>query len=343
MIRREEENAMKPTIYDVAKEANVSIATVSKVLNNTGRISEKTKNKIHKIMKELEYQPSSVATALTGKKTFTIGVLVPDIANPFFAEVARALENNAREMGYSIILCSTDYQLEREHDYLELLVKKQVDGIIIATEPKDLKKLRSLNDRNVPSVLFSIDHLAIDSHVVTTDDLKGGYLAGRYLIEKGHRDFVIITEPQRASGVLRVEGFKKALVDEGVNIENVIIIEAKSKINEARKAANQILRLTKRPSAVFASTDLIAAIFINEVRKAGVSVPQDLSIIGFDNTIHAEISDPGLTTIAQPIAKLASYTIQQLLEAIENPSMPPNRIMLAPSLIERESVRDLNK
>jgi LacI family transcriptional regulator, purine nucleotide synthesis repressor len=334
---------MKPTIYDVAKEANVSIATVSKVLNNTGRISEKTKNKVLEIMKQLEYQPSSVATALTGKKTFTIGVLVPDIANPFFAEVARALENNARETGYSIILCSTDYQLEREHDYLELLIKKQVDGIIIATEPKDLKKLRSLNDRNVPSVLFSIDHLAIDSHVVTTDDLKGGYLAGRYLIEKGHRDFVIITEPQRASGVLRVEGFKKALVDEGVNIENVLIIEAKSKINEARKAANQLLRLPKRPSAVFASTDLIAAIFINEVRKAGVSVPQDLSIIGFDNTIHAEISDPGLTTIAQPIAKLASYTIQQLLEAIENPSMPPNRIMLAPTLIERESVRDLNK
>jgi LacI family transcriptional regulator, purine nucleotide synthesis repressor len=342
MIRREEEYAMKPTIYDVAKEANVSIATVSKVLNNTGRISEKTKSKILQIMKELEYQPSSVATALTGKKTFTIGVLVPDIANPFFAEVARALENNAREMGYSIILCSTDYQLEREHDYLELLIKKQVDGIIIATEPKDLKKLRSLNDRNVPSVLFSIDHLAIDSHVVTTDDLKGGYLAGRYLIEKGHRDFVIITEPQRASGVLRVEGFKKALVDEGVDLEGVLVIEAKSKINEARKAANQILRLPKRPSAVFASTDLIAAIFINEVRKAGVSVPQDISIIGFDNTIHAEISDPGLTTIAQPIAKLASYTIEQLLDAIENPSIPPNRIMLAPTLIERESVRDLN-
>ena len=270
-------------------------------------------------------------------------MLVPDIANPFFAEVARALENNAREMGYSIILCSTDYQLEREHDYLELLIKKQVDGIIIATEPKDLKKLRSLNDRNVPSVLFSIDHLAIDSHVVTTDDLKGGYLAGRYLIEKGHRDFVIITEPQRASGVLRVEGFKKALVDEGVDTGGVLVIEAKSIINDARKAANQILRLAKRPSAVFASTDLIAAIFINEMRKAGVSVPQDISVIGFDNTIHAEICDPGLTTIAQPIAKLASYTMEQLLDAIEDPSIPPNRIMLAPTLIERESVRDLNE
>src|SRR4051794_30490918 len=128
---------MKPTIYDVAEKAGVSIATVSKVVNNTGRISEKTIKKVQAIMKELEYQPSSVAAALTGKRTFTIGVLVPDIANPFFAEVARALENNARETGYAIIICSTDYQSKREQEYLELLIKKQVDGIIIATETND--------------------------------------------------------------------------------------------------------------------------------------------------------------------------------------------------------------
>ncbi|MBT2658583.1 LacI family DNA-binding transcriptional regulator [Bacillus sp. ISL-18] len=333
---------MKPTIYDVAKEANVSIATVSKVLNNTGRISEKTKNKVLDIMKDLEYQPSSVAAALTGKKTFTIGVLVPDIANPFFAEVARALENNARDLGYSIILCSTDYQLEREHDYLDLLIKKQVDGIIIATEPKDVKKLRNLHDQNVPCVLFSVDHLALDSHVVTTDDIRGGYLAGRYLCQKGHRTFAVITEPQRASGRLRVEGFKKAVAYEGVNPADVQVIEAKSKIEEAKLAANQIFQLKERPTAVFATTDLIAAIFINEARKAGVSVPDDISIIGFDNTIHAEIADPGLTTIAQPIAKLASYTIEQLLDSIEDPGMPANRIMLTPTLVERESVKDVS-
>ena len=122
---------MKPTIYDVAEKAGVSIATVSKVINDTGRISEETRNKVLKIMGELEYQPSSVAAALTGKKTFTIGVLVPDISNAFFAEVARALENNAREMGYSIILCSTDYQIEREHDYLELLQKNRLTGLLL--------------------------------------------------------------------------------------------------------------------------------------------------------------------------------------------------------------------
>ncbi|MBV7504281.1 LacI family transcriptional regulator [Bacillus sp. sid0103] len=334
---------MKPTIYDVAKEANVSIATVSKVINNTGRISEKTKNKVLEIMEELEYQPSSLAAALTGKKTFTIGVLVPDIANPFFAEVARALENNARETGYALILCSTDYQRERENDYLELLIKKQVDGIIIATEPKDLKKFKNLHNRNIPFVMFSFDHLALESNVVTTDDVKGGYLAGRYLLEKGHQNIAVITETERASGQLRLEGFKQSLVDGGIKIDNTLVIQAKSKIEEAKKAAHQILELDTLPTAVFATTDLIAVVFINEARKAKLSIPHDISIIGFDNTIHAEIADPGLTTIAQPISDLASYAIQQLMESIEKPGMPTHRIMLTPTLVERESVRDINR
>ncbi|MGG3470387.1 LacI family DNA-binding transcriptional regulator [Neobacillus pocheonensis] len=332
---------MKPTIYDVAKEANVSIATVSKVINNTGRISEKTKKMVMGIMEKLEYQPSTVAVALTGKRTFTIGVLVPDIANPFFAEVARALENNARESGYTIILCSTDYQLEREHDYLELLLKKQVDGIIIATEPKDLNKFKHLQNRNIPFIMFSFDHLTLDSHVVTTDDVRGGYLAGRYLLEKGHRHIAVITESDRASGKLRLEGLKQSLLDDGMDFNNVLVIHSKSKIEEAKKAAQQILKLENKPTAVFATTDLIAVSFLNEARKEKFSVPHDISIIGFDNTVYAEIADPGLTTIAQPIPDLARYAIQLLMESIEKPGRSLHRIMLAPSLVERESVRNL--
>ncbi|WP_163182739.1 LacI family DNA-binding transcriptional regulator [Neobacillus sedimentimangrovi] len=334
---------MKPTIYDVAEKAGVSIATVSKVVNNTGHISEKTRKKVMKIMEELEYQPSSLAAALTGKKTYTIGVLVPDIANPFFAEVARALENNARETGYSIILCSTDYQLEREQEYLELLLKKQVDGIIIATELKELKALQKLRSRNIPFILFSIDHLSLSAHVVTTDDLRGGYLAGCYLLEKGHRKMAMITEMERPSGRLRLEGFKQALADQKIELDSNAIINAKSKIEDAKLAAQKILQMKERPTAVFASTDLIAAVFINEARKAKVLVPKHISVIGFDNTIYAELSDPGLTTIAQPISDLARYAIQQLLEAIEEPSMPGRRIMLTPTLVERESVKDLTR
>ncbi|KMY50992.1 LacI family DNA-binding transcriptional regulator [Peribacillus loiseleuriae] len=332
---------MKPTIYDVAEKAGVSIATVSKVINNTGRISEKTKNRVVDIMQELEYQPSSVATALTGKKTFTIGVLVPDIANPFFAEVARALENNARETGYAIIICSTDYQREREQDYLELLLKKQVDGIIIATDPKDWKVFKKLQSRNIPLLMFSVDHPSFTSHVVTTDDVRGGYLAGRYLLDKGHRHVAVIAELNRASGSLRVEGLKQSFADEGIKFNDNLVIYSKSKIGEAREAAKEILKLENKPTAVFAATDLIAAIFMNEARKEHVVIPNDISVIGFDNTIHAEIADPGLTTIAQPIEELARLAIHQLLQSIEKPTMSGHRIMLTPELIERNSVRDL--
>jgi LacI family transcriptional regulator, purine nucleotide synthesis repressor len=334
---------MKPTIYDVAEQAGVSIATVSKVVNNTGRISEKTKKRVTEIMQELDYQPNSIAAALTGKKTYTIGVLVPDIANPFFAEVARALENKARETGYAIILCSTDYQMERENDYLEILINKQVDGIIIATEPKDLNIFKKLENRNIPFLMFSIDHLSIASHIVTTDDIRGGYLACQYLLEKGHRNIAIITELDRASGRLRLEGFKQSLLDNGIILDNNMVINAKSKIEEAKTAAEQILIMEQKPTAVFASTDLIAAVFINEARKANVSIPNNISIIGYDNTIHAEITDPGLTTIAQPISDLARYAIDQLLQSIDHPNMARRRIMLAPTLIERESVKDVNE
>ncbi|WP_026575826.1 LacI family DNA-binding transcriptional regulator [Bacillus sp. UNC438CL73TsuS30] len=334
---------MKPTIYDVAEKAGVSIATVSKVVNNTGHISDKTKKKVMKIMEELEYQPSSLAAALTGKKTFTIGVLVPDISNPFFAEVARALENNARERDYTIILCSTDYQKEREQDYMELLLKKQVDGIITATEPKDVSAFQKLRNRHIPLLMFSIAHLALSSHVVTTDDLRGGYLAGRYLLDHGHRNIAMITEIERPSGRLRLEGFKQALSDEGIELDDHLVIHAKSKIEDAKSAAKQILQMKQKPTAIFASTDLIAAVFLKEARKANISVPHEISVIGFDNTVHAQIADPGLTTIAQPINELAHYAIGQLLESIENPEMQGRRIMLTPTLVERESVRDLNK
>ena len=333
---------MKHTIYDVAEKAGVSIATVSKAVNNTGRISEETRNKVIKIMRELEYQPSSVAAALTGKQTFTIGVLVPDISNPFFADVARALENNAREMGYAIILCNTDYQIEREKDYLELLLKKQVDGIIIATEPEDWKVYKNLQRKNVPHLMFSIDSPGFSSHVVTTDDIRGGYMAGRYLLDKGHSEIAVIAEQNRASGRMRLEGFKQSLADEGIVLKDHYTLHAMSKIDEAKAAARKILSLENRPTAVFASTDLIASILINEARKLNVLIPQDLSIIGFDNTIYAEIADPGLTTIAQPISELAHYAIDQLLKLIKNPKIPQQRIMLSPMLVERNSVRKLN-
>ena len=166
-------------------------------------------------------------------------------------------------------------------------------------------------------------------------------LAGRYLLENGHRHLAVIAETNRSSGKLRIDGFVQSLKEEGIELDANLLIHSKSKIDDARNAAQVILNMKNRPTAVFAGTDLIATIFVNEARKKQVSVPNDISIVGFDNTIQAELADPGLTTIAQPIEELAQYAMQNLLKSVENPSMPGHRIMLVPELIERQSVKKL--
>ncbi|PFM38990.1 LacI family DNA-binding transcriptional regulator [Bacillus cereus] len=332
---------MKPTIYDVAEKAGVSIATVSKVINQTGRISEKTINKVNQVMDELDYQPSSVAAALTGKKTYTIGVLVPDISNPFFAEVARAFENSAQGSGYTLILCSTDHQTKREHEYIDLLFKKQVDGIIIATELNDYKLVKKIVNRDLPLVLFTVDHPSITTHVVTTDDMRGGYLAGSYLTQKGHTSLTIMMEKDRKSSLGRLNGFKQALTDSGISLDDDAIISCYSTVEDSKRASKELLNLPNRPTAVFACTDLIAICLMNEARKQGLSIPEDLSIIGFDNTIYAEIADPGLTTIEQPIKQMAACTFEQLLKTMEMKEHAKQKITIIPQLVERSSVKDI--
>ncbi|WP_100404338.1 LacI family DNA-binding transcriptional regulator [Bacillus solitudinis] len=329
---------MKPTIYDVAKAAEVSIATVSKVINNTGRISEKTIKKVRTIMETMDYQPSGVATALAGKQTFTIGVLVPEISNPFFSEIAKLLEDNAREAGYALIICSTYYQVDREHMYLDLLLKKQVDAIIIATDPIDIEPFKKINKRQVPVVLFTIDELLFSTHVVTTDDIKGGYIAGSYLLQKGHRNFAVVLEEGRKNSLTRLKGFKEAISEKNLILTDQQIYSSKSSMKEARNIAKSILTNPDKPTAIFCCTDLIALVLIQEAKKQGILVPEELSVIGYDNTVIAELSDPELTTVAQPINALAKHTIELLINSISSPGTELQRIVLLPELKERESV-----
>ncbi|REJ25191.1 MAG: LacI family transcriptional regulator [Caldibacillus debilis] len=333
---------MKPTIYDVAKKAGVSITTVSKVINNTGSISEKTRKKVLKVMEEMDYYPSGIAAALTVKKTYTIGALLPDISNPFFAEMAKSLENSAREHGYSIIFCSTDYLIEREKEYLDLLFKKQIDGLIIAIEPTDSDMIQKLQKKHLPHLLLSVDNPVLRTSIVSTDDRLGGYLAGNYLLEKGHREVSVIYEDNRSSSRYRLKGFMEAFENANLNVNKNLIIPSKSKMEEAREAARIILKREKKPTALFATTDLIATVFINEARKLNIAVPDGISVIGYDNTIYAELCEPGLTTIAQPVTDLATYAIRMLLETMEKPDLPKAKILLTPKLLERESVKDIN-
>jgi len=183
---------MKVTIYDVAKEANVSIATVSKVINNTGRISEKTRRKVKEIMLELNYRPNMIASALMGKQTKTIGLLIPDFSNPFFSELAKSIEDRGHELDYNLVICNTDYDSEKESNYLSLLKQKQVDGFILASGFENLDEVKQQIDDDIPVVIVARDFPMFSVNAVALDDFMGGYLAAEYLIELGHENIGVV-------------------------------------------------------------------------------------------------------------------------------------------------------
>ena len=170
------------TIYDIAKAANVSIATVSKVINNSGRISDKTRKRVLKIMDEMNYRPSVVAAALTKKRTFTIGLIIPDLANPFFAEVARSVEDRAHELGFNVIICNTDNKAEKEEKYIELLKQKGADGIVMATTAHNHAMVKKLIEHNETVAVIARDMPSLAVDAVLVDDFLGGYMAADHLI-----------------------------------------------------------------------------------------------------------------------------------------------------------------
>lgn len=333
---------MKSTIYDVAKAAGVSIATVSKVVNQTGNISVKTRERVLHIMKELQYQPSVVASALTGKKTSTFGLLISDLANPFFAEVARNLEDQAQAAGYSIVMCSTDNKDDKGLNYISLLQRKQIDGLIIACQFTKWSQLEDYITDSLPIVLFSKDITSLTMHTVTVDDYKGGYEAIRHLLQLGHADIGIITEDS-PSGEHRVRGAKQAMKDAGIEPNEQWITVVHSSVAEGCSGANQILRQPSRPTAIFTCNDLLAVGAMQSAHQIGLQVPNDLSIIGFDDTILSQIVVPRLTTIAQPIPEMAKETIQLLLRQADNPDMPKQKIVFQPQLVSGDSTLVRNR
>lgn len=330
---------MKPTIYDVAREAGVSIATVSKVLNSSGRISDKTREKVNRVMEELNYKPSLVASALTRRRTGTIGLVIPDIANPFFAETARGIEDVAQEQGSDLIVCSTDRSDEKAARTLSLLLRKRVDGIIIASHPGNPDMIRRLQEDRVPLVLFSADVRALESNSVTVDDYKGGYLATEYLLSLGHRRLGIISDNLPGSK-LRAEGFLDALKAAGVPFDNPAhLTHTSATLENGKKAAAAMLSQAAdvRPTAIFACNDLLAIGVMKEARSQGLSIPRDLSVVGFDNTMLAEICHPALTSIAQPLREMTQQAMLLLNESIDQPGSPKRKIMLMPELVIRHS------
>jgi DNA-binding LacI/PurR family transcriptional regulator len=329
---------MKVTIYDVAKRAGVSIATVSKVINNqTGNMRDSTKRRVQKAMEELNYHPNIMASALMGKGTKTVGLLVPDISNPFFSEIAGIIENRAHERGYSVILCSTGENEEKEKKYVELLQNKLIDGFIIGSTFQNKNILAELIQNRLPVVLLTQDDPSIDAPKVIVDDFKGGYEATIHHLQNGHCKIAIISEQWALSSVKRTEGYLQALKTYGIEPKPEYMIKTRGSIPNGMKALDDFFRLPDPPTAIFACNDQLAIGVILGAKEKGIPIPGQLSLVGFDDTILARATYPRLTTVAQPISELGNSAVDLLIDKIQTGRFQSQRILYNPELIIRET------
>ncbi|GMK44158.1 HTH-type transcriptional regulator DegA [Paenibacillus glycanilyticus] len=334
---------MKATIYDVAKEAGVSIATVSNAINGKGNVSKKRREQIFKIMEQMNYQPNVNASALMGKKTYTLGLLIPDISNPFFSEIARAIEDQAHQLGYSVIMCSTDNKDERVERYIALLEQKNVDGILIGTGVDNLDILTNLQARNIPIVMISREATALEVDTVVADDYVGGLMAAQHLADMGHTRIAILSEQLKVSSAReRIRGFKQGLQDCRISFDDRNLVICDYMVEEGRRGAGELLGREDRPTAIFCCNDVLAIGAMQEARSLGIKVPEELSIVGFDDTILASVVDPPLTTVAQPIASMAKQAFQLMISNLDEAEPVKKRIVLRPEINIRQSTAKAN-
>jgi LacI family transcriptional regulator, sucrose operon repressor len=323
------------TIRDVAEKAGVTVTTVSRVLNNRGYISEKTRRKVYEAMKELNYQPNELARSLYRRKSYLIGLLIPSVSHPFFAELTSYIEYYAYQNDYKILLCNSLQDVEKEKGYINMLKRHQVDGIIIGSHT--LKTEQYLNV-NLPIV--AIDRYFSEKiPYVASDNYNGGVLATKLLIQNGCRKIAHISGPLilNTPANNRYKAFMDVVKEH--NIENVVV-ETKLNVFDTDEYKKLIIKLfTDHPDidGVFASSDLIAATIINAAREIGKEVPKDLKIVGYDDISIAKTIVPPLTTIRQPIEEMAKKTIEIILDQIDGKEVNIENV-LPITLVERESV-----
>ncbi|WP_026486896.1 LacI family DNA-binding transcriptional regulator [Caldanaerobius polysaccharolyticus] len=333
------------TIDDVARLAGVSIATVSRVFNNSPLASDSAREKVLKAAKELGYEPSMLARSLAMKKTNTIGLIVPDISNPFYAEVVRGIEDICNIYNYNITLCNADNKRDKELQYIEMLKNRWVDGIIFHCDYFSEEHYEIFSSRNIKVVLagrtttFDVPYVAIDNK-------KAAYDATKYLISTGHKKIGIIHGPlngmkETVDSVDRLIGYKNAMIDAGLKIYDELIKEANFKAKGGYKAALEMLKGDIKPDAIFAISDVMAMGAINAIFDFGLKCPDDISVVGFDNIDLSEVMRPALTTIAQPMYDMGVVAARMLIKIIDNEQISNKQVILEHKLIVRDSCKIL--
>jgi len=326
------------TMRDVAKKAGVSSATVSHVINGTRYVSDSVREKVLMAMDETGYRPNVLARSLRMGKTNTIGLILPDSSNPFFAEIGQAIEGAAFEQSFNIILCNTDNDIEKEYLYLDILSKKQVDGIIFVATGDSPNSLHLLEKHRMPFVLVDREVKDFSSNTVVTDNYQGGLIATEHAIELGHTNIAFITGPSNVTpSAQRKLGYYDALKNNGIQYRDELSYKGDFHPESGRLAAHHFLGTKNPPTAIIASNDLEAIGVIRGVYECGKRVPEDITVIGFDNIELSSYVTPRLTTIDQPKIKIAESAMKLLINTISKDGEDSPKVCLKTSLVIRES------
>ncbi len=325
------------TIKEIAKKANVSIATVSRIINNkTEGYSEETRKHVQKIIDELNYSPNTIARGMVTKKTYTLGLVIQDIANPFFPKMVRGIEDIANQYGYFILLCNTDGSVEKEENYISFLKGKRVDGIIITTSNgNDPEYIQQITEGDIPFVF--LDEIAENTNCVCIDNEMGGYLATKHLIDLGHINIACIAGPKNSiTNLNRIEGFKQALIEFGLELNLNNIYEGSYKTESGYSNMKKILKDNNDVSAVFCINDFNAIGAYKAAIENELQIPKDISIVGFDDIYKSLEGQFGLTSISQPAYELGKTSAKMLIDIINN-KWTQNVVVLEPELVIKNS------
>ncbi|WP_225622241.1 ribose operon transcriptional repressor RbsR [Musicola keenii] len=328
------------TMKDVARLARVSTSTVSHVINDNRYVSDAIRDRVMKAVDQLNYAPSALARSLKINQTRTIGMLLTASSNPFYAEVVRGVERCCYERGYSLILCNTEGDHHRMSRSLETLLQKRVDGLLLmCTESRMPSPDIIRRYPSIPVVMMDWAPFDGNSDVIKDNSLQGGEAATHYLISQGYRKIACIAGPQdKTTAHNRLEGYRKAMHQAGLVIPEGYEVTGDFEFETGFRAMESLLALPERPHAVFACNDAMAVGAYRALYQAGLSVPHDMAVIGYDDIELARYLSPPLTTVHQPKDELGELAIDTLLHRLEHPGAEPALLVLTPELVIRDSV-----
>jgi LacI family transcriptional regulator len=327
------------TLGDVAKRAGVSMMTVSRVINNSGYISQETRQRVEQAIADLGYVPNALARSLRFKQTKTLALILTDITNPFFTTVARGVEDAASEQGFSVMFCNTDESQADEAEYLSVIVQKQVDGVLLVPAASAPDSARFLRERNVPFVVLDRRIRGDEVDNVRGDSEQGAYDLTRHLLSLGHRRIGILSGPAVVTTAAdRVAGYRRAMAEAGAPVDADMIFEGAYSLDSGYALAEQMLTLNPRLTALVAANNFIAIGALRAVRAAGLRVPQDISLVAFDDLPASIVIDPFFTVVSQPAYEMGQKATALLLERLAGSGPAGTQeIVLPTQLIVRES------